>query len=228
MRLTFLRRRVLPLVGLLLMGALAGCSSYNPVPVYPPGVTIPADATNVVFSLGLLPEWDTTEMVEQSDAIAIGTLSEKLDTKADSQGGGNPTKYYYEFTNYKFSVEEALYPANLPDSIAILAETGVVPAIEGYAVIPPEGIPTYKVDEPVLLFLKNLTDEDKYGDGASQPVPDGFTVSDYYLTIVGGKFGKLVDSGESGRDGTVWNDSRGSANSVAVDRLKRVIAEIKG
>ena len=197
--------------------ALIGCSNFQQ-PTQAP--IFDADGKPMVHIMGLLPDWDLEDMVQRSDAVAIGILQEDLGTKTEPGGLNDPPTYYYEFTDYKFTVETAFYPRTLPDQIAVLAETGAVPGNDNIFVQGHDGVPTFAVGERVILFMQSLEDEERFGDGASRPVPDGFTVDDYYIAIVGGVYGKIMRSGKK------WEDSR-TGKSFTTDKLASAIEEIK-
>ena len=159
-------------------------------------------------------------MVEHSDAIAIGVLTTNLGTQSEAGGVNDPPTYYYEFTDFKLEVERDFYPGTLPNDIVVLAETGITAGVENVTVIRFEGVPEYELDDRVLLFMENLADDAKFGDGASRPVPGGYTTDDYYLAVGGGPFGKLMRSGEK------WEDSR-TGDSFTTDELAEAIENIK-
>lgn len=197
--------------------ALTGCSNaqlptQDPIPL--------VDGKRTVMIMGLLPEWDLEDMVQRSDAVAIGILEEELGTKTEPGGLNDPPTYKHEFTDYKLTVETAFYPSTLPEQIAVLAETGVTPGNDNIVVMAHEGVPTFNVGERAILFMESLADEEEFGDGASRPVPDGFTGDDYYIAIVGGVYGKIMRSGEK------WEDSR-TGESFTTHELTSAIAEIK-
>lgn len=205
-----------------LLAALVGCSTgksaHDPTPWYS-GLD---ENKRTIMLAGLLPDWDLKDMVERSDAIALGVIDAKIDIRTEPGGINNPPTYHYEFTNFKLTVEEAFYPKSLPDTLAVLAETGVRPASDDIQVAGFEGTPSYLVGEHVLLFMESLADDQEFGDGASRPVPDGYTVSDYYLAVHGGNLGKI----ERGDDGK-WEDSR-TGETFTTDKLKSTIEEVKG
>ncbi len=82
--------------------------------------------TKTVKLTSLNPNWDLEDMVERSDAIVIGTLTSELASKTSPDRTNTPPKFNYVFKDYKMTKEEAIYPTSgLPDSIAVLAETGI-------------------------------------------------------------------------------------------------------
>ena len=205
--------------GALLALALVGCSSlYDTVPTYHMQ-SITGEQRSLTLD-GLLPDWDLEDMVERSDAIAIGVLETDLGTKQEAGGLNDPPSYYYEFTDYKFEIERDFYPGTLPANIAVMAETGVASGEEGLEVFGFDGVPNYELDNRVLLFLESMADDERFGDGASRPVPEGFTKDDYYLVMVGGPFGKLIRNDEK------WEDSR-TADSFTTQELTSAVEEIK-
>lgn len=211
MRLTKICRiGVLAMLSLAVVG-LMGCSAGSS-PIQSTGKT-------TLHLDGLLPDWDLEEMVENSDAIAIGVITTNLGTKREAGGINDPPTYYYEFTDYKLEVERDFHPGTLPDNIAFLAETGVAAASADIDVVGFESVPGYELDDRVLLFMESMTGPDfQEGDGST--VPDGFDADDYYLVIVSGPFGKLVRSGEK------WEDSR-SGQSFTTDELMSAIEKVK-
>ena len=201
----------------LLATALVGCSglqgeTQEPIPL--------VEGKRTVMIRGLSPDWDLEDMVERSDAVAIGRLTGEMDSRTEPGGLNDPPTYHYVFTNYKFTVEEALYPKELPDDIAVLAETGVAPGDDSINIVGYKGVPVYDVGDRVLLFMISLADDAEYGDGASRPVPDGFTKGSYYLPVVGGVFGKLQRSGDG------WEDSR-TGKTFTSEELSEAIEDIK-
>ncbi len=192
---------------------LIGCS-FGQAPAY--GTQSQPTGQSTLLISGLLPDWDLEDMVERSDAIAIGVITTNLGTKSEAGGLNDPPSYYYQFTDYKLEVERDFYPGTLPENIAFLAETGVTPGKEDIKVVGYEGVPSYELEDRVILFMESMADDSEFGDGAGRPVPDGFTADDYYLVIVGGPFGKLMLSGEK------WEDSR-TGESFTIDKLASVI-----
>ena len=201
----------------LVAAAVVGCSNSSPV-VH--GEIPLEEGKRTVLIEGLSPDWDLEEMVRRSDAIAIGVLREDLGSKTEPGPFGDPPKYHYVFTDYKLDVEQAFYPGTLPENIVVLAETGVKPGSDDYIAVGFEGVPSYAVGDRVILFMENMSDDAKFGDGASRPVPDGFTGDDYYLAIVGGTYGKIQRSGDK------WEDSR-TGESFTTQELASAIQEIK-
>lgn len=211
MRLTKICRiGVLAIFSLAVVG-LMGCSAGSS-PIQSTGKT-------TLHLDGLLPDWNLEEMVEQSDAIAIGVITTDLGSKREAGGINDPPTYYYEFTDYKLKVERDFHPGTLPDNIAFLAETGVAAAPEAIDVVGFESVPDYELDDRVLLFMERMSGDD-FDDDEGRTVPDGFDAEDYYLVIVSGPFGKLMRSGEK------WEDSR-SGESFTTDELLSAIDKVK-
>ena len=117
-------------------------------------------------------------------------------------------------------IDRVIFLSTLPEHIAVLAETGVAPGNDNNIVTGFEGVPDYNVGERVILFMENMADDEEFGDGASRPIPDGFTGEDYYRAMVGGKYGKILRSGEK------WEDTR-SGESFTTDELASAIEDIK-
>ena len=190
--------------------ALVGCSSLEP----PTRDAEPGPETTVrVF--GHPPNWSLDEMVRRSDAIVIGRLTKQLRTEREPGGNNDPPRYYYEFTDFEFSVERSLLPAEgFPTRIAVLAETGWISA-NGADISDGGQIPEYRVGERVLLFLESL-DDDRFSAGPGSAVPGNFSRDAYYLAIVGGRYGKMVPRL------VLWMDSR-THMPVTVTRVKNAV-----
>ena len=202
---------VFALLPLVVIG-LIGCSTGT--------VPIQSTGKSTLHIDGVLPDWDLEEMVEQSDAIAIGIIKTNLGSKREAGGINDPPTYYYEFTDFKLEVERDFHPGTLPENIAFLAETGLSAADDNIAVVGFEGVPEYELEDRVLLFMESMSDDEEFGDGTSWPVPNGFDIDNYYLVIVSGPFGKLV------RDGEKWEDSR-TGDSFTTQELLSAIEEVK-
>ena len=134
---------------------------------------------------------ETMGWVRRSDAIVIGRLTRQLRTEQEPGGNNDPTRYYYEFTDCKLLVERPLQPTEgLHALIAVLAETGIV-AANGVDITDDGVVAECRVGEWVLLLLERL-DGKRFGPDGVPPVPEGYARDDYYLTIVDGRFGKMV------------------------------------
>ena len=150
---------------------------------------------------GQLPNWDVSDMVENSDAVVIGTISRTLGEKQE-QDSFDPPSFYYTFTDYELAVEQVLYSkADLPDRIAILIETGYAPIDDKMAIAGLDDIPAFEVNERILVFLYSLEDPE-FSPGVARPVPDGFAASNYFQVLIAGQYAKLLP------DGSNWKDSR--------------------
>ena len=206
----------LPYIGLaiLLTATLgAGCSSDQPAA---------PEGKPTLWVSGLRPGWDVEEMIDQSDAVVVGVVSETLATKQDPGGLDDPPRFYYEFKDFALAVEEVLYPVkhDLPARIAILAETGISSADDTVMVVGTDDIPEFNIGERVLLFLDSLEDPD-YADGVGRPVPEGFEASSYFQVVISSKYAKLkLEDGK-------WKDGR-SRSEFTADRLKKAIADSDG
>ena len=182
------------LAGMALVGV--GCSSLEP-----PTRDAERGPEPLVRVFGHPPNWSLDDMARRSDAIVIGRLTRQLRTERKPGGNNDPPRFYYEFTDYEFSVERSLQPAEgFPSRIAVLAETGMVTA-SGVDITDDGVVPEYRVGERVLLFLESL-DDDRFSAGPGSTTPGNFGRDAYYLVIVGGRYAKLVPRL------VLWVDSR--------------------
>ncbi len=192
-------------------GLVAGCGNSQT-----PDVTNPQRDT-VVTSVGSRPGWDVEDMVKRADAVIIGTFTDDLGAKQEP-GSGDPPYIYYDYKDYKLTVEDALYPkGDFPNELAVLVRTGI--SAPNAKVLQPEDVPAFAQKEKMLLFLENLADP-KFAEGPGRPVPKGFTEKTYYRAIIGGFYGKLL------QDGDKWEDSR-SGKTVTVDQIRAAVQQHK-
>ncbi len=125
---------------------------------------------------------------------------------------------YYDYKDYKLTVEEALYPAgDLPVEIAVLVPDGI--SAPNATALRPDDFPSFVEQEKMLLFLENL-EGPKFGEGVARPVPKGFTEKTYYRAIVGAFYGKLS------QDGDKWEDSR-SGKTATLDQIRAALEQHK-
>ena len=181
-----------------------------------------SDNTNgetVVGVVNTRPNWDVEDMVKRSDVVVIGSFTADLGSKQKTWGGSQSNlNIKYDFKDYQFAVEEVLYPEGDFDSeIAVLVEAGI--SSTGNKVLQAEDVPSFQVQETMLLFLESLKDYDD-SDGVGRPVPKGFSENAYYRMIVGSLYGKLLP------DGDKWEDSI-TGKAVSVGQIADAVREYK-
>ena len=197
------------LLMLILTVLSAGCSANGQS-----AVPTASEGDTVVKVFGTRPKWDVEDMLKQSDAVVIGTVSRDLGAK-QQPGTGEPPKLYYKYKDYEFMVEEVLNSkASLPERIAILIEDGAT-AANGAKVVGLEDIPTIQNNERMLLFLESL-EGPKFTEGVGRPVPKGFTESTYFQLIIGSQFAKMLPEGDK------WEDVR-TGEAFTIMQLKDAI-----
>ncbi len=202
----------------MLLAAIAGCN-----PVQPSAPTTINNDKHTIFVDGLSPDWTLNEMVQRSDAIVSGTVSEALRTQTvdGPAPNGETPKYNEEHRDYKITVETPFYPSSgLPAEIAVMVAPFPVPSNDRYNIVGSGDIPTFSTGERVLIFLQSLDDE-KFNQGPGTTAPNGFTKANYYRAIIAGKFAKLTP------DGTDWSDTR-SSDSVTESQIREAVTNEKG
>ena len=215
MGITGMRRGALSSILLLALAGFLGCSTAQPTGL---GAAGQHPEGQILMIDGLLPPWDLTDMVKQSDAIVVGTLQDELGTRTSPGGSSDPPRFSYEFTDYKIEVTKVLHPKDgISSSIAVMAETGVVSAEENVQVLSNDDVPEYAVGEEVILFLRSLADEKNFDDDIARPAPYG--VDDYFSVMVGQDYGKMEKAGDG------WQDSR-SGKGLTVEQIREVVEKI--
>ena len=211
-------RSAVALFSVLALVSVLGCSTTQPG-----HQTVDGEHSEgmVVMVDGLLPPWDLGDMVKQSDAIVMGVLKSEIGTKTAPGGANDPPRFSYEFTDYEVRVERVFYPKDgLPGTIAVLAETGAVPAGETDHVVTSDEIPVYAEGDKVILFLRSLAEYEKSSEGVGRPVPEPFGAEDYFRALVGREFGKMQNNGAE------WEDSR-SGKTFTVSQLEEAVEDNK-
>ena len=177
---------------------------------------------SVVQVRGLQPDWGVGEMVRRSDAVVVATVSGSLGSNRfpGPSADGDEAKYEREYRDYLLTVETAYYPASLSGSIAVMTGPYAVQSDPDILIDGHSDIPAFAVGDRVLVFLDSL-DDSLYSEGAGKDAPDGYSKSQYYRTITGSHYGKVMES-----DGE-WSDSR-SARSLTLDEVRQAVQRHKG
>ena len=165
-----------------------------------------------------LVHWDLDEIVAESDAVIIGTVSQDFGSNPVPFHLGKEDDIVYVLKDYAVTVEEYLHPAGGATGTISLTTMGGDTMYKGKQVAyrPPDD-PALNKGEKILVFLRHIPEE-AY-DGFGHPLPEGFTNKDHYGVLVSQDYGKFVVAD----DGTA-TDPR-SNKRLNVQDVRDAIAE---
>jgi len=151
---------------------------------------------------GSIVKFTLDDLIKNSDAVVVGTVTEILPAKKDETAFGITLIY----TDVVIQPERYLYGKSQADRIAVRVNGGRI----GDTVMIAEDEAEFTVGEECVVFLTHPT----YAHAAA----DGFTEEDYYIVYAGfgGKY--AID------DGTIFN----SIDKFVLSDVEQKVAAIYG